>query len=86
MSVSPEVKATAIYLGAWLLGIVGALVGVLLLMWLLIPAPTDPDTLNDVYCVDHPRKPISDSDVQAWIDSGGEYQQPGGYECYYKKP
>jgi hypothetical protein len=79
---SPEVKAVALYLSAWLLGIVGVLVGMVLLMWLLTPPPTDPGMFDDVYCLDRPREPVSDSDVQAWIDSGGEYQRPGGYQCY----
>ena len=81
---SDETKAVALYWGACVLGIVAVLVGVFLLMLLLTSSPTDPDTLDDVYCVEHPRRPVGDSDVQAWIDSGGENVQPGGYQCYPK--
>lgn len=78
-----EFRAQAIYVGAWVLGIVVAFGAVLVLASLLTPA-TDPDTLDTVVCVEQPRKPVSDSDVEAWIDSGGEYQQPGGPTCYEK--
>lgn len=76
-----EFKAMAIYAGAWVLGIIAIGFGMLLLSWLLT-SPTDPDMFDDVVCVDYPRKPITDTDVDAWIDSGGEYQQPGGHQCY----